>query len=77
MFIGWSDQMQNDYEVQQIHYEATKPFILELHYSKRMPSISYAYGLFRNNMLVGIVSYGSPASPSLCKVHKLSTFFSM
>ena len=67
MFIGWSDQMQNDYEVQQIPYEATKPFILELHYSKRMPSISYAYGLFRNNMLVGMVSYGSPASPSLCK----------
>ena len=67
MFIGWSNQMQNDYEVQQIPYEATKPFILELHYSKRMPSISYAYGLFRNNMLVGMVSYGSPASPSLCK----------
>ena len=67
MFIGWSDQMQNDYEVQQIPYEATKPFILEVHYASRMPSISYAYGLFRNNMLVGMVSYGSPASPSLCK----------
>ena len=67
MFIGWSNQMQNDYEVQQIPYEATKPFILELHYSKRMPSISFAYGLFKNNMLVGMVSYGSPASPSLCK----------
>ena len=32
-----------------------------------MPSISYAYGLFDSGDLVGIISYGSPASPSLCK----------
>ena len=67
MFVGWSNQMQNEYEVQEIPYEATKPFILEVHYARRMPSISHAYGLFRNSMLVGMVSYGSPASPWLCK----------
>lgn len=55
------------YEVKKISYNDTKPFILNIHYAKRMPSISYAYGLFLNNDLVGIVSYGSPASPSLCK----------
>tara|TARA_R100001460_G_C3512250_1_gene171597 strand:- start:50 stop:634 length:585 start_codon:yes stop_codon:yes gene_type:complete len=55
------------YEVKKINYNDTKPFILNIHYAKRMPSISYAYGLFLNNELVGIVSYGSPASPSLCK----------
>jgi|TARA_X000001382_G_scaffold101252_1_gene75928 hypothetical protein len=55
------------YEVKKINYNDTKPFILNIHYAKRMPSISYAYGLFLNNDLVGIVSYGSPASPSLCK----------
>ena len=44
----------------------TKPFILDIHYAKRMPSITYAYGLFENNKLIGIVSYGSPPSPSLC-----------
>ena len=59
--------MQNEYEVEEIPYEATKPFILEVHYARRMPSISHAYGLFRNSMLVGMVSYGSPASPWLCK----------
>ena len=32
-----------------------------------MPSISFAYGLFLSNELVGIVSYGSPPSQSLCK----------
>mgnify|MGYP003652355422 FL=1 len=55
------------YSVKQIEYDDTKPFILDIHYAKRMPSISYAYGLFCENKLVGIVSYGSPASPSLCK----------
>jgi hypothetical protein len=32
-----------------------------------MPSISFAYGLFEEKKFVGLVSYGSPASPSLCK----------
>ena len=55
------------YTVRQISYDDTKPFILDIHYAKRMPSISFAYGLFLQNNLVGMVSYGSPASPSLCK----------
>lgn len=55
------------YDVRQITYQDTKPFILDIHYAKRMPSISYAYGLFLNGELEGVVSYGSPASPSLCK----------
>ena len=58
--------MEN-YSVNKISYEDTKPFILNIHYAKRMPSISYAYGLFLNNELVGMVSYGSPPSQSLCK----------
>ena len=66
MFIGWSDQMPHDYTVVQIPYEATKDWILNIHYAKRMPSISYAYGLYRHDEMVGMVSYGSPASPSLC-----------
>jgi hypothetical protein len=53
--------------VKKISYQDTKPFILNIHYAKRMPSISHAFGLFDNNQLTGIVSYGSPASPSLCK----------
>jgi len=60
-------KMKDLYEVKKISYQDTKPFILDIHYAKRMPSISYAYGLFLNNQLVGIISYGSPASPSLCK----------
>lgn len=55
------------YSVKQIDYATTKPYILEIHYAKRMPSISYAYGLFRDDVLVGIVAYGSPASAPLCR----------
>ena len=58
--------MEN-YSVNKITYEETKPFILHIHYAKRMPSISFAYGLFFKHELVGMVSYGSPASQSLCK----------
>tara|TARA_R110000824_G_C14886236_1_gene643945 strand:- start:44 stop:628 length:585 start_codon:yes stop_codon:yes gene_type:complete len=56
-----------EYWVEKISYADTKPFILDIHYAKRMPSISYAYGLFDNDELVGIISYGSPASPPLCR----------
>jgi len=55
------------YNIERISYADTKPFILDIHYAKRMPSISYAYGLFDVEDLIGIISYGSPASPALCK----------
>lgn len=54
------------YVVKQIEYKDTKDLILNVHYAHRMPSISYAYGLFKNNELVGVCTYGKPASPSLC-----------
>ena len=38
-----------------------------IHYAKRMPSITYSFGLYDKNELVGVVTYGSPASQSLCK----------
>lgn len=59
--------MKDQYQVKQISYQDTKPFILDIHYAKRMPSISYAYGLFDAEDLIGIISYGSPPSPALCK----------
>lgn len=41
------------------------PFILDIHYAKRFPSISYAYGLFDNGELTGICTYGTPPSAPL------------
>ena len=54
-------------EVKRISYDDTKPFILNVHYARRMPCIQYAFGLFINGLLVGCVTFGQPASPSLCK----------
>ena len=41
------------------------PFMLDIHYAKRIPSVSYSYGLFKDNKLEGIVSYGTPPSSAL------------
>jgi hypothetical protein len=41
------------------------PFIMDIHYAHRMPSVSYRFGLFRNNTLEGIVTYGTPSSAPL------------
>ena len=54
------------YHITPITYSQTEPFILNIHYAKRMPSITHAYGLFENNKLMGIITYGSPASYTLC-----------
>jgi hypothetical protein len=42
-------------------------WLIQKHYAKRIPSISYAFGLFENNELIGVVTYGMPASNSLCE----------
>lgn len=54
------------FEVKRINYEETKDFILNKHYAQRMPSISYAYGLFKAKQLQGILTIGKPASHQLC-----------
>lgn len=55
--------------VKRISYEETKNFILYIHYARRMPCVQYAYGLFDGDYPypVGVVTYGQPASPMLCK----------
>ncbi len=41
------------------------PFIMDIHYARRMPSVSYRFGLFTGNELEGIVTYGTPSSAPL------------
>lgn len=52
--------------VRRISYDETKPFLLNIHYARRMPCITDAFGLFLHGELVGVVTYGIPASMSLC-----------
>ena len=55
------------YEIREIEYNDTKDFILNKHYAQRMPSISFAYGLFKGDDMVGVLTIGKPASNSLCR----------
>ena len=54
-------------KVVKITFEMAKPFIMKIHYARRMPVIQYAFGLLDdNNELVGVVTFGQPPSPTLC-----------
>lgn len=67
--LNWFDMLeaQNAEKiVRRITYDETKPFLLNIHYARRMPCITDAFGLFVNGELVGVVTYGVPASRPLC-----------
>lgn len=51
--------------VRPISRNDTKPFILGIHYARRMPSISHSFGIFVGEDLEGIVTYGTPPSSTL------------
>lgn len=63
--------------VRRIDRKDTLDFILNIHYAHRIPSISYAFGLFDTEQkgknlfddgeLIGICTFGSPASPYLTR----------
>ena len=53
--------------VQKISYDEAHPWILHKHYAKRIPNIKYAYGLFEDRVLTGVVTFGIPPSDSLCR----------
>ena len=46
------------FNVYKIPYKQAKPWILKKHYAHRMPSVSYAFGLYDNKELVGICTFG-------------------
>ena len=53
--------------IQKISYDDAHPWVLRKHYARRIPNIKYAYGLFKDCVLVGVVTFGIPASPTLCR----------
>ena len=61
------DEDTEGYAVKPIDNKETYWFLLNIHYAKRIPSISFSYGLFETNELVGVVCYGTPASSTLCR----------
>jgi hypothetical protein len=45
--------------------EEAEPWLLKKHYAKRMCPISYAFGVYRDTQLIGVVTYGTPVSSAL------------
>jgi|9_EtaG_2_1085328.scaffolds.fasta_scaffold14611_5 hypothetical protein len=56
----------NNKKVMQIKKSETYELLKKVHYAKRIPSISYAFGLYEDLDLIGVITYGSPPSSSLC-----------
>ena len=57
--------IKDKYSVKSIDSYLCKDWLLNKYYAKRIPSISYSFGLFDKN-LIGVLTIGKPASPSLC-----------
>ena len=51
--------------IKPISRQQCEPFIIGIHYARRWPSISYAFGLFDDDELIGVVTYGTPPSAPL------------
>ena len=56
-----------NHKVEKIKNQECKEWFLYKHYAKRIPSISYAFGLYKQSSLIGVCSFGRPMSPSLTK----------
>ena len=58
---------KSKFHILSIDSHETYDWLLRKHYAKRIPSISFAFGLYdENNIMQGVITYGKPASPSLC-----------
>ena len=57
--------IKNKYKVCSIVKNQTHDWLLNKHYAKRIPAIEYAFGLFDGVILVGVMTFGQPPSPSL------------
>lgn len=57
----------NNFKVVSIDNFQAKDWLLNKHYAKRIPSISYCFGLFKDSLLIGVCSYGRPIAHTLIK----------
>lgn len=58
--------IKEKYTVRVIDSFLCKEWIMKKHYAHRMPPVEYSFGLYDNsNILIGIVTYGTPLSTGL------------
>jgi len=51
--------MIEKYQIRSIDYQDCKEWFLKKHYLKRLPSISYCFGLYLDLKLIGVCSFGN------------------
>jgi len=56
---------QMNFKVKPIDYQDCKEWFLKKHYAHRIPPIEYCFGLYDEELLIGVCSYGTPASSVL------------
>ena len=54
-----------NYDIKSIDYQDCKEWFLKKHYARRIPPIEFCFGLYNDNLLIGVCSYGTPVSSSL------------
>ena len=55
------ESIKKRFKVLRIQNQETYDWLLKKHYAKRIPSISYAFGLYDNeNLLQGVITFGFP-----------------
>lgn len=54
-------------EVKSISSKECYDWILKKHYAHRKPRMQFCYGLFVDNLLKGVVTFGTPATPFIAR----------
>ena len=56
----------NNYKVVEVPKSTVYGLLKENHYLKRLPRISFSFGLYKDKTLKGVCTFGSPPSKDLC-----------
>ena len=61
--------IKDKYYIKSIDYKTAMAMVVSKHYLHRKSPCSYAFGFFETetNKMIGVITYGKPASPPLCK----------
>lgn len=55
------------FSVQPVQTWECDAWFLKKHYARRLPNMMHTFGLYEAGTLRGVISYGTPASPHLCR----------
>jgi len=54
--------IKEEFEVYSVPFRQVKPWLLKKHYAQRIPPVQYAFGLYKENELVGVCTFGNCVS---------------